>query len=96
MVVVPAGAESVTVKTAVTDPLLPSPTTASPMDREGCASSLRIVPCPCPSARVAFVGLLRLTKNVSSASYLVSPFTVTLTGFEVSPGLNVRVPEVEA
>jgi len=35
-------------------------------------SSFRIVPTPCPSAIVAFVGLLRFTKKVSSLSLTLS------------------------
>jgi hypothetical protein len=41
-------------------------------------SSFSIVPCPCPSETVAPVTFVTLTKKVSSASALVSPFTRTL------------------
>jgi hypothetical protein len=51
-----------------------------------------IVPSPCPSAIVAFVGFVRLTKKVSSGSASVSPMTWTLTIWLVSPGKNMRVP----
>src|SRR5258705_10170872 len=37
-------------------------------------SSFTIVPVPCASLMVAFVGLLKLTTNVSSGSKAVSPF----------------------
>ena len=64
----------------------------------GGASSFRIVPTPWLLAIVAFIGLVRLTKNVSSASYVVSPLTVTNTfgdttrrGALVLPALIVRV-----
>jgi hypothetical protein len=58
----------------------------------GAASSLKIVPCPCPFAMVALVGLPRLTRNVSLASGRVSPVTATVTVWLVVPGANVSVP----
>src|SRR5438552_864097 len=42
------------------------------------SSSLRMVPTPVPSLMVAFVGLDRLTENVSSSSGVVSPLTATV------------------
>jgi hypothetical protein len=60
----------------------------------GKGSSLLIVPMPWPSAMVALAGLLRLTKKLSFCSKSVSPFTVTLICFEVSPGLKVTTPFV--
>lgn len=65
-------------KVAVVVPLLPSLTLTSSIDRAGCASSLTIVPRPCPSLTVAPVTLLTLTKNVSSGSASVSPLTSTV------------------
>jgi hypothetical protein len=58
-------------------------------------SSFLIVPWPWLSEIVAFVGLVRLTKKVSSVSLTVSPLIVTGTDLVVSPGLNVSVPLVE-
>src|ERR1044071_7169989 len=55
-------------------------------------SSSTIVPIPCPSAIVALVALVRLTKKLSLPSTTVSPMTTTATVFVVSPGLKVRVP----
>ncbi len=52
-----------------------------------------IVPVPWLSRIVAFVGTLRLTRRVSFGSAFTSPFTVTLTGWVVTPGANVSVPE---
>ncbi len=64
---------------AVVVPLLPSVTVTSPMESAG-KSSFRIVPTPWPSARVAFVGPVRLTVKVSSPSMAVSPSTGTVDG----------------
>ena len=50
-----------------------------------------MVPTPWLVPRIALVGLLRVTVNVSSGSMAVSPLTSTVTGFDVSPGLKVRV-----
>ena len=58
------------------------------------ASSLRMVPAPWPSVNCALTGLDRLTKNVSSGSGVVSPFTATVIVLLVSPGLKVRSPLV--
>ncbi len=55
-----------------------------------------IVPRPESSEIVAFVAAERFTEKVSLASLSVSPSTWTVTCFAVSPGLNVRVPLVEA
>jgi hypothetical protein len=54
---------------------------------------LVIVPVPWVSRIVAFVAPLRLTTRVSFASFFASPFTVTLTGWVVTPGAKVSVPE---
>ena len=58
------------------------------------ASSLRMVPAPWPSASCALTGLDRLTRNVSSGSGVVSPFTATVIVLLKSPGLKVRSPLV--
>src|SRR5262249_40091237 len=58
----------------------------------GAWSSLRMVPFPCTAASVAFTGLLRFTKNVSSGSKVVSPSTLTLTVCAVAPGAKVPMP----
>ena len=74
-------------------PLLPSVTVTSPMERVG-KSSFRIVPTAWPSARVAFVGPVRLTSKVSLPSMTVSPSTGTVTVLLVWPAVKVRTPEV--
>src|SRR5437773_668118 len=61
----------------------------------GCPSSLTIVPAPWLSLIVALTGFERLTKNVSLGSNLVSPLTVTATGWLVTPGRKVTVPRSE-
>ncbi len=75
-------------------PVLPSVTVTSLMLMRG--SSSRMVPWPWPSARMALVGLLMLTKKVSFGSPRRSPFTNTVMVLVVSPGANVRVPETAA
>ena len=90
---------SVSVKVAGVVPALPSVTDTSltvivGSTGGGVESSLRIVPWPCPSAIVALVGPLRLTKNVSSGSTAVSPTTGTLTVPLVWPAGMVRSPLV--
>ena len=55
-------------------------------------SSFAIVPVPVQREIGAPLGLLRLTVNVSSGSFVVSPLTVTFTVLLVSPGANVTVP----
>jgi len=62
LTVCPLGAESVTVKLALTVPELPSVTVTSLIDRIGRPSSSMIVPIPCESAMVAFVGAERLSE----------------------------------
>ncbi|MNU93265.1 hypothetical protein D3C71_832040 [compost metagenome] len=78
MTVCPLTADNVTVNVAVTVPALPSVTVVSLMDSEGTASSLTIVPVPWPSATVAPVTLLTLTRKVSLGSCNVSPLTSTV------------------
>ncbi|MCW0449083.1 hypothetical protein NB706_001917 [Xanthomonas sacchari] len=78
MTVWPLAALRVTVNVAVVVPLLPSMTLTSPIESDGCASSLTMVPWPCPSATVAPLTLLTLTKKVSSGSLSVSPITCTV------------------
>jgi hypothetical protein len=58
----------VTVNLSVCVPELPSPIAASAIESEGFGSSLVIVPFPCATEIVAFVGLLSLTTNVSFVS----------------------------
>jgi hypothetical protein len=84
----------VTVKTALTVPLSPSVTVTLFTDSVGSGSSSVIVPRPSPSPIVAFVGLVRPSVRVSSASSSVSPTTGTMTCLVVCPGVNVSVPEV--
>ena len=70
-----------TVKVAVTVPVLPSVTVTSLIESVGSGSSSVMVPTPWPSAIVALIGLVRLTKKVSLASSSRSPLTRTVTGF---------------
>ncbi len=77
---------------AVTVPELPSVTLTLSIDSDGVGSLSTIVPTPWPVPMVAFVGPLRLTRNVSSASSSASSITATVTGCAVTPGANVRVP----
>src|SRR5215212_359944 len=74
--------------------LLPSFSDTSLIDRLALSSST-IVPTPCGSAIVAFVGLERLTQNVSSSSSMASPQIMTLTVCVVEPGVKVSVPDCE-
>jgi hypothetical protein len=55
-------------------------------------SSLRIVPFLWPSAIWAFVAADRFTKNVSSASLVLSPLAEMVIVLLVCPGRNVSVP----
>ena len=69
---------------------LPSVLVTSLMLMRGSSSTM--VPTPWPSAMVALVGLLRLTKNVSFGSASRSPLTSTVMVLLVSPGAKVSVP----
>ena len=51
-----------------------------------------IVPVPVASERLALLGSLRVTVNVSSASSTVSPVTATSKVFKVWPAAKVSVP----
>src|SRR5436190_1549598 len=83
---------SVTVNVAVVVPLLPSVTLALLIVSAGSTtSSLTMVPTPWAPLMVAFVGLLKLTTNVSSGSTVVSPLTVTVIGCVLAPGAKVNV-----
>jgi hypothetical protein len=57
----------------------------------GATSSFVIVPTPWASPIEAPDAFVRLTENVSLASIAVSPFTVTLKGWDVTPGPKVSV-----
>ncbi len=57
-------------------------------------SSFRIVTVAAVRARVAFEGTLRLTKNVSLDSRVLSPLIVTV--IEAVPAENVTVPDLLA
>ena len=79
----------------VVDPMSPSITEAFPTDTVGSGSSFWIVPIPVGSAiAIPPVAFERFSVKVSSSSASASSTIVTATGFEVCPGLNVRVPEV--
>src|SRR4051812_48932345 len=60
----------------------------------GATSSFRMVPTPCAVPSSALVGFVRFTRNVSSGSDVVSPFTRTVIVCAVTPGAKVRVPLV--
>ena len=81
---------------------LPSATDRSAMEMLGgvvgiwSTSSLRIVPVPEPSAMVALTGEDSMRVSCSSSSTRVSPLTVTLTVFEVWPGVKVSDPTAGA
>ena len=78
------GFDRETVNPALVVPALPSETATSLMEMVGCASSLVIVPTPWLSVIVAFVGPDRFTLKVSVGSKVVSPLTVTLSGWDLS------------
>ena len=59
-------------------------------------SSSTIVPVAAALVSVAFVALRRISERVSLDSAVVSRLTSTVTGFWVSPGANVSVPEAAA
>src|SRR5947209_788814 len=83
---------SVAVKTNGVVPLFPSFAGGGALIDTTGTSSLTMVAVAVPPAMVAFAdGVDRFTLNVSFASGTVSPFTLTVTLFEVSPGLNVTV-----
>ena len=65
-------------------------TPAPPFHRR---SSSRIVPTPRPSRISAPMAPDRLTKNVSSASFFLSPRTTMVIVLLVSPGAKVSVPD---
>jgi hypothetical protein len=66
---------------------------ASLTDTAGCGGS-RIVPVASPRAILALTGFESLTVNVSGPSHVPSPRTGTEIVLVVSPGANVKVPEV--
>ena len=84
-------------KVRVVEPVSPSSTEASPTDTVGSGSSFWIVPVPVGSAiAIPPVAFERFNVKVSSSSASASSTIVTGTDFEVCPGLNVSVPEVDA
>ena len=72
-----------------------SGTEASATETVGAESSFRIVPVPVPVAIVALTGEERTTVNVSSASYVVSPLTVTAIFFVRCGPENLAMPEAD-
>lgn len=62
----------------------------------GIVSSSMIVAVPEPSRMVALTGDESTTANVSFGSYAKSPNTVTFTGCDSVPGVNVSTPELAA
>lgn len=63
---------------ALDEPLFPSTIDTSDVEIAGSGSSLVIVPTPCPSMTTALTTLVTFAKNVSLASFSVSPLTVTV------------------
>ena len=87
-------ADSVRVTIAFVVPVFPSFSDRSAIEMEGnAASSLTIVTTACASAMVALTGDVRLTKNVSFDSAVVSPLTGMLIVVDVVPAVNVAVPD---
>jgi len=80
------------VKIASLLPPSPSTTTTSPIASVGGASSSRIVPKPCPSRSVAWLGFVRFTRNVSFGSSKRSPRTPTVIVLVVWPGAKLTTP----
>ena len=75
-------------------PMSPSSTDAFATDTVGSGSSFWIVAVPVASAiAIPPVAFERFRVKVSSSSASESSMIVTATVFEVSPGLNVSVPE---
>src|SRR5207248_1848327 len=81
-------ADRLTVKVNVFVPELPSVAATLLMDSSGLGSSFRMVPVPWALLRVAWVGLPRLMKNVSSGSFTVSPLTSTVIVLLMIPGAS--------
>ena len=94
MTACPLAGVSVTVKTRLAVPALPSVTAASLFESDGSESSSLIAPIAEPSRRLALDGAVRATVNVSSASDSPSPATGTLTVWLVAPTPKVSVPLV--
>ena len=88
----PLCGDSVTVNVMFVEPLLPSTTVALPTVSVGSGSSFWMMPAPCAFLIVPLTALSRLTLNVSSSSFLVSPATAMVTGSDTTPGANVSVP----
>ena len=88
-------ADAVTVNVAVLDPLTGSLTVVFPIESRGPSSSV-MVPVAVPRSIVALVAPLRLTSKRSSGSVTVSPQTVTVACWLVTPGLKVSSPLVDA
>jgi hypothetical protein len=86
----------VTVKVNSVVPLLPSALLTLSIAKVGAASSLSTVPSPWSSAIVAPDAFERLTKKISFASKIVSPFTSTVIVLLASPAVKVSVPPVDA
>src|SRR5258705_303955 len=76
--------DSLTVKVNTVGPTVPSFWLTSLIEMVAAPPSLTIVPTPWLSLIVALTGFVRLTKNVSLGSNLVSPLTVTATGWLVT------------
>jgi hypothetical protein len=87
-------ADSLTVKTALTATPVPSVTVTSLILRDGigAGSSSRMRPWPCARAIGAPTALSSLTMKPSCGSGIVSPLTVTVIVFRVSPGAKVSRP----
>src|SRR3954469_19974854 len=88
--------DPINVAVAAPDAGAGSATVISPMLIVGSGSSSLIVPTPWLFANVALTGTLRLTRNVSLTSEIVSPLTVTLTFCDWMPAGNVSVLRLTA
>ena len=93
----PLGASSVTAKLSVAVPVSPSATEGDDTDTVGGSSSSMIVPVTAevgaPPANAALDTADRTSVTVSSCSSKTSPATSTATVLDVSPGVNVNVPD---
>ena len=67
----------------------------SDIDSTGALSSSVIVMTPVATEIEAFTGLLNPMVKVSSGSSMLSCIIVTDTVCDVTPGLNVKVPDAE-
>ena len=70
----------------------PSCTVTPSTNTTGNVSSFRIVPTAWPDASRANTAFVKCNRNVSSASKLQSPTTITVIELDTIPGNNTTVP----